>query len=48
VDQCVADYNNINFTIFRDMLPLMEGAREPGKPLSAIVQTALAAATTPR
>jgi hypothetical protein len=26
----VADYNNIDFTIFRDMLPLMEGVREPG------------------
>jgi hypothetical protein len=25
VDQRVADYNNINFTIFKDMLPLMEG-----------------------
>jgi CubicO group peptidase (beta-lactamase class C family) len=30
IDQQVADYNNINFTIFRDMLPFMEGAREPG------------------
>ena len=30
VDQRVADYNNIDFTIFRDMLPLMEGAPEPG------------------
>ena len=30
VDQRVADYNNINFTIFRDMLPFMERAPEPG------------------
>ena len=30
VDQRVADYNNIDFTIFRDMLPLMGGAAEPG------------------
>ena len=30
IDKQVADYNNINFTIFRDMLPFMEGAREPG------------------
>jgi CubicO group peptidase (beta-lactamase class C family) len=30
VDKQVADYNNINFTIFRDMLPFMEGARDPG------------------
>jgi CubicO group peptidase (beta-lactamase class C family) len=30
VDQRVADYNNINFTIFRDLLPFMEGAPEPG------------------
>ena len=30
VDQRVADYNNINFTIFRDMLPFMEGAPDPG------------------
>jgi CubicO group peptidase (beta-lactamase class C family) len=29
-DQQVADYNNINFTIFRDMLPFMEGARDQG------------------
>ena len=30
IDKQVADYNNIDFTIFRDMLPFMEGAREPG------------------
>jgi len=30
IDKQVADYNNINFTIFRDMLPFMEGAPEPG------------------
>jgi CubicO group peptidase (beta-lactamase class C family) len=30
IDQRVADYNNIDFTIFRDMLPFMEGVREPG------------------
>ena len=30
VDKRVADYNNIDFTIFRDMLPFMEGARQPG------------------
>ena len=30
VDQRVADYNNIDFTIFRDMLPFMEGAPQPG------------------
>jgi CubicO group peptidase (beta-lactamase class C family) len=29
-DKRVADYNNINFTIFRDMLPFMEGARDQG------------------
>jgi CubicO group peptidase (beta-lactamase class C family) len=29
IDKQVADYNNINFTIFRDMLPSMEGAPEP-------------------
>ena len=29
-DKQVADYNNINFTIFRDMLPFMEGARDQG------------------
>ena len=29
VDKQVADYNNINFTIFRDLLPFMEGAPRP-------------------
>jgi CubicO group peptidase (beta-lactamase class C family) len=29
-DKQVADYNNINFTIFRDMLPFMEGAHDQG------------------
>ncbi len=30
IDKQVADYNNIDFTIFRDMLPFMEGAPDPG------------------
>ena len=30
IDKHVADYNNINFTIFRDMLPFMEGVPRPG------------------
>jgi CubicO group peptidase (beta-lactamase class C family) len=30
IDKQVADYNNIDFTIFRDMLPFMEGARDLG------------------
>jgi CubicO group peptidase (beta-lactamase class C family) len=30
IDKQAADYNNINFTIFRDMLPFMEGAPGPG------------------
>ena len=30
VDKQVADYNNINFTIFRDLLPFMEGVHGPG------------------
>jgi CubicO group peptidase (beta-lactamase class C family) len=30
LDKQVADYNNIDFTIFRDMLPFMEGVRDPG------------------
>ena len=29
-DKQTGDYNNINFTIFRDMLPFMEGARDQG------------------
>jgi len=30
IDKQVADYNNIDFTIFRDMLPFMERAPQPG------------------
>jgi len=30
IDKQAADYNNIDFTIFRDMLPFMEGAPDPG------------------
>jgi CubicO group peptidase (beta-lactamase class C family) len=30
IDQQVADYNNIDFTIFRDMLPFLEGVLDPG------------------
>lgn len=30
IDKQVAAYNNINFTIFRDMLPFMEGVPDPG------------------
>jgi CubicO group peptidase (beta-lactamase class C family) len=30
VDQQVPSYNNINFTIFRDLLPFLEGARDQG------------------
>jgi CubicO group peptidase (beta-lactamase class C family) len=30
IDKQAPDYNNINFTIFRDMLPFMEGAPDPG------------------
>ena len=30
VDKQVASYNNINFTIFRDLLPFMEGVRDQG------------------
>ena len=29
-DKQAADYNNIDFTIFRDLLPFMEGARDQG------------------
>jgi CubicO group peptidase (beta-lactamase class C family) len=39
VDKQVADYNNIDFTIFRDMLPFMEGAREPGPAARAAAAT---------
>ena len=37
VDKQVADYNNIDFTIFRDMLPFMEGVRDPGPAARAAV-----------
>ena len=30
IDKQVADYNKFNFTIFRDMLPFMEGVPDPG------------------
>ena len=30
IDKQAADYNNIDFTIFWDMLPFMEGAPDPG------------------
>jgi CubicO group peptidase (beta-lactamase class C family) len=30
VDKQVPSYNNINFTIFRDLLPFLEGARDQG------------------
>ncbi|HEY4851118.1 MAG TPA: serine hydrolase domain-containing protein, partial [Streptosporangiaceae bacterium] len=39
VDKHVADYNNIDFTIFRDMLPFMEGAPEPGPAARAAAAT---------
>ena len=39
MDKQVADYNNINFTIFRDMLPFMEGAPEPGPAARAAAVT---------
>jgi hypothetical protein len=29
-------YNNINFTIFRDLLPYLEGQPDPGPACSAI------------
>jgi CubicO group peptidase (beta-lactamase class C family) len=35
IDQQVADYNNINFTIFRDLLPFMEGVPDPGPTVRA-------------
>jgi CubicO group peptidase (beta-lactamase class C family) len=35
VDKNVADYNNIDFTIFRDLLPFMEGAPDPGPAVRA-------------
>ena len=39
IDKQVADYNNINFTIFRDMLPFMEGVRDPGPAARAAAAT---------
>jgi CubicO group peptidase (beta-lactamase class C family) len=39
VDKQVADYNNINFTIFRDMLPFMEGVPDPGPAARAAAAT---------
>ena len=39
VDKHVADYNNIDFTIFRDMLPFMEGAPQPGPAARAAAAT---------
>jgi len=39
VDKRVADYNNINFTIFRDMLPFLEGAPDPGPAARAAAAT---------
>jgi CubicO group peptidase (beta-lactamase class C family) len=39
VDKRVADYNNIDFTIFRDMLPFMEGVRDPGPATRAAAAT---------
>ncbi len=44
VDKQVADYNNINFTIFRDMLPFMEGAPQPGRPRAPPPRTAFSSA----
>jgi CubicO group peptidase (beta-lactamase class C family) len=39
VDKHVADYNNINFAIFRDMLPSMEGVPDPGPAARAAAAT---------
>ena len=39
IDKHVADYNNINFTIFGDMLPFMEGVRDPGPAARAAAAT---------
>jgi CubicO group peptidase (beta-lactamase class C family) len=38
-DKNVADYNNIDFTIFRDLLPFMEGAPDPGPAARASAAT---------
>ena len=37
VDKQVADYNNIDFTIFRDLLPFLERVRDPGPAARAAV-----------
>jgi CubicO group peptidase (beta-lactamase class C family) len=39
LDKQVADYNNIDFTIFRDMLPFMEGVPDPGPAARAAAAT---------
>ena len=39
IDKQVPSYNNINFTIFRDMLPFMEGVRDPGPAARAAAAT---------
>ena len=39
LDKQVADYNNIDFTIFRDMLPFMEGVPDPGSAARAAAAT---------
>ena len=44
IDKQVADYNNINFTIFRDMLPFMEGVPDPGRPSAAQPRPAFSSA----
>ena len=44
IDKQVADYNNINFTIFRDMLPFMEGVPDPGQPRAAQPRPAFSSA----
>jgi CubicO group peptidase (beta-lactamase class C family) len=40
-DKNVADYNNVSFTIFRDLLPFMEGAIDPGPAARASAATRL-------
>jgi len=44
IDKQVADYNNINFTIFRDMLPFMEGVPDPGPAARAAAATRFSSA----
>jgi CubicO group peptidase (beta-lactamase class C family) len=44
IDQRVADYNNIDFTIFRDMLPFMQRAPQPGQPRAPPLRTAFSSA----